>query len=336
MASRGSLRRLLEQAIEDRFEPQDAFHRGQFPVAIDDEDRGNSRDVPAGDQLALKAFPFIELRPGDSVLGHEFLELRQIALLVEADADELHAFVLVFRVDPFHLGHRVHARAAPGGPEVDDHHLAPESFHRDDLAADRIGETQLERPADLVALTTVAFNHLDELLGAMILQDPILDRHPFGHVRLIVSNLVKEHSGPLVLGGELEERLDGGEAGGRVAILLIEEKFGLVITSLDPDRRIGGLRGQDGVDLGRDPVDRSGFVQKVPALGKEPGEPRVGRVGFEQLADQLRLLRGVTRLGVGRAVGNLDRVDLGDDLVGRTIGGEPRCGKAAGDEPTTR
>src|SRR4030095_5749474 len=116
------------------------------------EDVRNCCDAPslgefAGDEIAL-----VILRPVDVILGDKILQPLQSALgfgLVEADADELHALALVLGVKLLVLRHLRDARATPRRPEIDDHDLALEVFlNVDALAADRVGEAELEGLAD--------------------------------------------------------------------------------------------------------------------------------------------------------------------------------------------
>jgi len=50
----------------------------------------------------------------------------RLGIVVEADADDLEAAVVVAVVELAHAGNLGHAGAAPRRPEVDEHHLAGE------------------------------------------------------------------------------------------------------------------------------------------------------------------------------------------------------------------
>ncbi len=78
-------------------------------------------------ELAVPVVALVVLRPGDLLFLDELLEAVEAAFflgLIEADADEFDALVVVLGVELFHLGHLGHARAAPGRPEVDHDDLA--------------------------------------------------------------------------------------------------------------------------------------------------------------------------------------------------------------------
>ena len=142
---------LAEQLGDHLLELAAGLDRVELPLACRRRTSSGSPGCPRSWRIRCPSACPVVLRPGDPVLLHEFLEAVQSAFLlrlIEADADELDAPVVVLGVELLHVGHLGHAGAAPGRPEVDDHDLPLEVLHRDGRARDGIGELQLERLAD--------------------------------------------------------------------------------------------------------------------------------------------------------------------------------------------
>ena len=138
--------------------------------------------MPHDLENSLSQRSLVILRPGDFVFLDELLEAVEAAVflgLVEADADELDALVVILGVDLFHLGHLGDARAAPGCPEVDHDDLAFQAFDRNGRALDGVGEFQVEWLADAFFLPARRLDHRGELGVREFLDEPIFDARPW-------------------------------------------------------------------------------------------------------------------------------------------------------------
>ena len=165
----------LEKFRDELFELAAGVRGAEAAFLVEDEDAGNGIDAPLLGEVALPAFALVILGPADLVLLDERLERVEPALglgLVQADAEELHALVLVLGVQLLHVRHLRDAGPAPGGPEVNDHDLPLQVLDRNLFAADGVGERQIERLADRVELAEGALGHRRHLRIRVLLDDP--------------------------------------------------------------------------------------------------------------------------------------------------------------------
>ena len=100
-------------------------HRLDNSIAVDEEAGGDAVDVKQNRELVLPLAAIVEMEPVHFLPGDLLLE--PLLVVIEAHCENLEALVLVFRVGLLQLGKLGHTGAAPGGPEIDQHHLACEA-----------------------------------------------------------------------------------------------------------------------------------------------------------------------------------------------------------------
>src|SRR4051812_36563863 len=93
-----------------------------FPFGTDDERRRNAAHAPFGADVVLPHFAVEILRPGEAFFLGDFEH--HWFTRIEADADDLNPPRRILVLDHDHVIRLGHAWFAPGGPEIDDHHLA--------------------------------------------------------------------------------------------------------------------------------------------------------------------------------------------------------------------
>src|SRR6266550_7238597 len=111
-------------------------------LGADDEGGGNAANAPFDADVVFPDFSVEILRPGEALFLGRFDHGTFVR--IKTDADETNAFGLILIVEADHVIRLVHARAAPGGPEIDDHDLAAQIGEADGGAIDGVeGELRL-------------------------------------------------------------------------------------------------------------------------------------------------------------------------------------------------
>src|SRR5271157_3549714 len=248
----------------------------ELAFLINEEHGRNRVDAPRSGEIALPAFALVVLGPPDFLLLDKLLDGVEPSLflgLIEADAKELHALAVKLFVELLHRWQLGEAWAAPGCPEVDHHNLALEGAHRDGRSAGSIGELELERFADSLALAASAFDHGRELAVGIVLEYAVLERCLGLRITGRHGRYVNQAASTRVLGSELDECVDRGciELAFPVLPVLEELRLGLEVGSFHLEPVILGV-GQDVVDLLDQRIDLGNARRRAcPPLGHERG-----------------------------------------------------------------
>ena len=104
--------------------PRRAFFGDDLAGAVQEEGGGDAMDAILDSQVVGPVLAVVILPPGHVMLLGEADQFVLVALPIEADADDLEALGVIFLIDLGDIGDFPHARAAPGRPKINHHHLA--------------------------------------------------------------------------------------------------------------------------------------------------------------------------------------------------------------------
>src|SRR2546423_2864075 len=113
-----------QELLDFFFQITDPLQIAQNTVFVQQPHRRQARDAKFLGKL-LSAIGFVEsLRPRDALRRDNLLQ--SLPLLIVTQSDDLEPLLMKFLVNSLNVRQFAHARAAPGGPKIDQHYFAPQ------------------------------------------------------------------------------------------------------------------------------------------------------------------------------------------------------------------